>query len=66
MRKLGKIFKYKNKRLITLIENDGCSGCYFYIPSESECKQPRFQCLSDERIDNLSVIFSLIKFKYGQ
>ena len=48
--KIGQIFKYKRRRLIT-IERPGCVDCYFNDIENNRCKDRRFNCSEQNRKD---------------
>jgi hypothetical protein len=70
MREIGKIFKYRHIRLKTIKSNRDydCDGCYFFNP-QGGClanDDDSIICTGSRQNRLESVIFVLIKFKYGK
>ena len=63
--KIGQIFKYKGRKLIT-VEQRGCVDCFLDDIENDKCKDMRFKCASNNRKDKKGVIFKLLPFKFGQ
>ena len=64
-RKIGEVFKFNDDVKLKVIENNTCSGCYFYEPDKCDCLQKRMYDVtglcSRARSDGQDVIFAKIE-----